>query len=354
MAAPSSTVDRDLPAGNAAQASTSRANSAEVSRGYGASLAVRDIASEMLAFIERPTDPNLTALGLRVWERCRGDYMTGVAGVIAEMYPEGELGPLAMVNLQLLQFAGAWADGAFQRIETAHSYAAALACSDASKDALGDIEVGWPGFLVHVPEGLIRVVEGPTDLSVDRIGLRVGTSQCAMILWTTSPRFGAGEVSFVPFCAPNMAELLFADPETSHRLPGVSDSEMTCVGRALVVCKRIVAGLLLALQHQDNFRTRECRLRSSSGSRRDGAPLHRVTIVGRPLRVDCRPAVRHYLAGVGGCAPASLQCLVRGHYRRQVIGIGRGGRKVIWVEPYWRGPEDAPILTKPCRLGGDK
>lgn len=27
------------------------------------------------------------------------------------------------------------------------------------------------------------------------------------------------------------------------------------------------------------------------------------------------------------------------------------GRKVIWIEPYWRGPEEAPILARPFKVG---
>lgn len=48
--------------------------------------------------------------------------------------------------------------------------------------------------------------------------------------------------------------------------------------------------------------------------------------------------------------PPAIQRLVRGHHKRQVVGIGRSGRRVIWIEPYWRGPEDAPILTRPYKV----
>lgn len=47
-----------------------------------------------------------------------------------------------------------------------------------------------------------------------------------------------------------------------------------------------------------------------------------------------------------------FQSCVRGHYKRQVIGVGRSGRKVIWIEPYWRGPEGAPLLVRPYEFTG--
>lgn len=35
------------------------------------------------------------------------------------------------------------------------------------------------------------------------------------------------------------------------------------------------------------------------------------------------------------------QFLVRGHFRRQPHGPGRGERKTIWIAPHWKGPEGA-------------
>ena len=107
------------------------------------------------------------------------------------------------------------------------------------------------------------------------------------------------------------------------------------------------------MQNTDNMRTREVGNRQTL-KQRDGEPAHRLTMVGHPLKIDLRDHVRTYLGGGkrgGKHAPPSVQVLVRGHHKRQVFGVGRMGRKVIWIEPFWRGPEDAPILTRPKKLG---
>lgn len=67
--------------------------------------------------------------------------------------------------------------------------------------------------------------------------------------------------------------------------------------------------------------------------------------------VDCRPAVKDYLTSLDG-SPPLYQTLVRGHYKRQAHGPGASMRKVIWIEPYWRGPEDADIVVRPYVIGG--
>ncbi len=75
----------------------------------------------------------------------------------------------------------------------------------------------------------------------------------------------------------------------------------------------------------------------------------RICYVGRALKVDCRQAVKRFLstgAGKKG-GPQTVQTLVRGHHKKQPFGPRSTLRKVIWREPFWRGPEDAPIMTRP-------
>jgi hypothetical protein len=52
---------------------------------------------------------------------------------------------------------------------------------------------------------------------------------------------------------------------------------------------------------------------------------------------DVRQAMRDYAAGVRGSP--SVRSLVRGHYKRQAHGPNRSDRRLIWISPYWRGPD---------------
>jgi hypothetical protein len=83
---------------------------------------------------------------------------------------------------------------------------------------------------------------------------------------------------------------------------------------------------------------------------RRGEPECRVFTLRRDVKVDCRDAVRSYCRGVSPNAP-SVQSLVRGHWKRQAHGPGYEQRKFIFVEPYWRGPEDGPIAMRAHSLG---
>lgn len=124
--------------------------------------------------------------------------------------------------------------------------------------------------------------------------------------------------------------------------------------RAHQIVRRIVIGALYTLQRTTNFVTRDRTLKRRHVGRH-GPPTHRVTTIGRPVKVDCSGWVRGYIDGATDDRDSPMfQSVVRGHYKRQVVGVGRTDRKVIWIEPYWRGPEESPILVRPYVVGNGK
>jgi hypothetical protein len=56
-----------------------------------------------------------------------------------------------------------------------------------------------------------------------------------------------------------------------------------------------------------------------------------------------RPANPHQHADGESGVQWQHRWMVRGHPRWQACGPGRSERKLIWVNPFWKGPEDAPI-----------
>lgn len=253
------------------------------------------------------------------------------------------------------QFAALWAHDAFQKVVTTHTYAAALMCSDAQREALGDLHLPWRAFMVVVPDGMLQVVDSYGDARHYRRALVCVLAEGEAILCVYDPDAqpveGRSTSAMLLHVAPSLADLLFDPPEQLLGLQGPLGS--SAEARVLRMVTRMVTGLLVALLYTNDFRKPKAPKGAQRGGGRDPhrAPEHRVTFVGKPLKIDCRAQVASYLAGKPGSrrdpkAPA-VQFMVRGHHKRQVIGVGRTGRKVIWVEPYWKGAEDAPILTKP-------
>lgn len=48
----------------------------------------------------------------------------------------------------------------------------------------------------------------------------------------------------------------------------------------------------------------------------------------------------------GGGKPV-VRFMVRGHWRNQAFGAGRTDRKLIWIKPFYKGPDVATVINKP-------
>lgn len=305
------------------------------------------------------SDEDLMGFGLMLWE---DTYRKDPAGAphlieegVARLY-KGASMTKRRCALAFARFAALWAHQAFQKIVTTHTFAAALMCSDASRESLEDLPVPWRAFMIVVPDGLLAFESGATGVKVDlrRILVTLAEDGSAnLAAYDPSERGNDATSAVFSQSAPTMAELLFDGDEPELVGEGVSADGPEA--RALKMAKRLVVGLLMTLAYTDNLRRSKAstngRTRTDSSGREE--PQHRTTFVGKPLKIDLRDKVRSFLGKpTGGAYRApSVQVLVRGHYKRQVVGVGRSGRKVIWIEPYWKGDPEAPILSRPRRVG---
>lgn len=64
------------------------------------------------------------------------------------------------------------------------------------------------------------------------------------------------------------------------------------------------------------------------------------TLVGRSTTPYQGPS-----AAIGKQLTERIQ--TRGHWKSQAHGLGRTERKIIFIEPYWRGPDAAEVINKP-------
>jgi hypothetical protein len=318
------------------------------------------------------SDQELTSAGRALWERTYkigGDDSDVVEASRGAALNWGEAarakgvlvndGRIAVAEA-VFGFAAKWAVHAFQRITTTHTYAAALMCTDASKDVLQDIEMQWHAFMVCLPNGLLTYKDEEIGLESEYTRILVASFSDSASLILLNQNGGKTRHRLVVQVGNNIADVLDADATSPTPINtvgaemDVSTGTQDKVRRIFILAKRLVAGLLLALQNQNNFKSRVSPSRDGKKKREHDDPQHRVVFIGAPLKIDCRPQVADYINNGSHKrkgAPPAVQLLVRGHHKRQVVGVGRIGRKVIFVQPYWRGPEDAPILTRPKQVG---
>jgi hypothetical protein len=317
------------------------------------------------------SDKELTSTGMALWKQTYGagggdSDVVKRAREVAQNWGRDVSERGILVNEQRLNvveaimgFTAKWAVHAFQRITTTHTYAAALMCSDADRSVLEDIEMQWHAFMICVPNGLLSYTdeERKTDTEYNRILVASFDHQAIIVLLNQGSEKSSNRL--VAQVSSTIADLLdVGDSEIVHTLgeDTISSSTKSKVQRIIILAKRLVAGLLLALQNQNNFKSKTSPSRDGKKHRDPGSePAHRVVFVGAALKIDCRPNVADYIRNGSPRrkgAPPQVQTLVRGHHKRQVCGVGRAGRKVIFVEPFWRGDVDAPILTRPKKVSG--
>jgi hypothetical protein len=323
-------------------------------------------------------DHTLMRVGADLWQ---ATYARGMADAEAAKVCEadGRLRPTSA------RFAALWAVDAFQRLQCSHTFAAALMCTDVDAAGLRDAREGWHAFSVIVPSGLMKAPnEGSFEIRRILFAQFRGSAMLSLHDFTGK---GERERAVFVLTAPTVAELLVGDlPEAGHGLDfsydGVKNIAIGPAGsktdvsiehddlrvsgieidgpekRLVLLARRLTAGLLLATQHEPDVQVRQVAERPAGyrkGQRQDGEPAHRMVIVGRPLAIDCREGIESYIRTgkvTRGGRPGlpAVQWIVRGHYKHQVCGVGRLGRKLIWVKPHWKGKEDAPILTHARRV----
>lgn len=81
-------------------------------------------------------------------------------------------------------------------------------------------------------------------------------------------------------------------------------------------------------------------------SRGKGKPRPRRWILGSEIEIapEIVEAARQSGAGRGGRWHVMRRHVVRGHLRNQACGRGRQERKILWIAPYWKGPEGGAVL----------
>lgn len=243
------------------------------------------------------------------------------------------------VEYHAMLAARAWLSGGLQSVNMPHKYAAALACTDCISLADSGLNMPWPAFEVRVPNGLIPIagtddyVEcvlcSPISMSSGAVGLSIITATTKLIFITK---------------AAALADLIGRTIQLAEDASGAEAA--SAYQRAVAVANRLLASVVVDLASIPPGTTHREPVAAARVDKM-GIPSVNTLQIGRALNVDCRGTIREYLNG--GRGTPSVTTLVRGHFRNQAHGKGHQSRKIIWVQPFFRG--DGPMLVRPTRLG---
>lgn len=236
-----------------------------------------------------------------------------------------------------------WCACGFPRLRIRALRAASLAATAIPGGVVGSVRPPWPAFLVNL--------EGVDDLLPDPD--RPGFFYDQVEVLYTSVLGGEPTWSFWRKSLSSEARVMLgtraedwgSDLDSLRLFDHAAGDPQA---RLFQVVSRIVLGACLMLSAPGQVEQTRNRARSKR-FRRSGPPGMTDFVLGNDVRVDVREPVRDYILR-GGSSP-TVQSLVRGHWKYQAHGPQYSLRKLIHVEPYWRGPEDGPVVVRAHRLG---
>lgn len=225
-----------------------------------------------------------------------------------------------------------WARNGLQSIVMPHRLAAALIATDLPGEI--GFKLPWPAFEIRVPNNLLTASRG--DLRSILVAENVGNADLVIDQF-----FDDSEAQTVVTDRSKLGADYDVDwfEEANGLEHDARDKRV-----ALMATRLLVNTCLMMTAHRESesvdFTARVRRAKDTT---------HVTEFVpGRALRVDCVQDVRDYVAGKRSVTP-KVTTLVRGHWRNQVHGAARALRKLIWIQPFYRG--EGAMVVRPTLLG---
>lgn len=223
-------------------------------------------------------------------------------------------------------FCEGWRRSSFARLAIGHKLAAALMLTSPPAEPIAS---PWECWSLHVPDGLLEL--NPNDEDTGRIGR----------VW----------------CHGSDARFLVVKRQGQWAL--VEADNASTNPRVNAAVKGFVKGVLLTMDSDPRSHITgqwgpAARPMSPRAPATAPAPTANQYELGGTVQVDLRAQLKQYLSERGSGISPSVQFLVRGHWRNQVCGAGRADRRYIWIEPYWKGPEESRVLLRTHFLKNDE
>lgn len=252
-----------------------------------------------------------------------------------------QLGPMTdsqrVVSTLGLQWASDWARFGCPVFSVTASAAVAMAMTDSTGRGAEDAPFPFPAICIQMPRpSPIRLQEAGEEIAWICVGeWRVSQSEdrplqyiqgrtpCGLLLCQYGPR-SLGEMAFE------------------------SSGEETDAAAMLRIAQNLLA-YVSSLRAADE--PSGAMPRCFDLTTREGAPTRSWTI-GRAIKLPGSVLAAARSGGVRSAAwKLGARFVVRGHWRHQACGEARANRKVIWIAPHWKGPDNQEAFARLYEIG---
>jgi hypothetical protein len=270
-----------------------------------------------------------------------------------------------------------WAESAFSTIRVDERLAASFMATRLPQSDLPEIKAPWRTMLIELPKNMLRehdatpangwaspefidwvFVQNIPSQDPGHVELGLQSTHANWLIWLVPSCIGPkppmpvrtlSEMAWLSEHAEARPFDIMGRPRETDPNGRDIDADVDAIITTNRMVLRFVAGTLFELASQESAVQSVKRFGPPKRRRTQDEPSSWVFRLTRDVRVDCRTAIREASARGEGRAP-TIQSLVRGHWKPRLSErIGRP----VHVEPYWRGPEDAPIAVRSHVLKGD-
>lgn len=255
----------------------------------------------------------------------------------------------ALVSLCLDTY---WYDCGMPTIEVGHKLAASLMLTNSSNEVSESVQLPFPAFKIIVPNNLLTFSDGEVrsivvgrHIKPEEVPHTVGKQRTPVEGFAMATRAGHGGTFSVASTLPLLfsAKTRLQSPEA---IIPVDDADQ----QKLPFVSQLILGVCLYMTGDSKeFPIKQVgKGHHWEGHARSGPPTIRTYRLTRQVQHDFRTFVSDYCSGKG--SKLSVQYMVTGHWRNQPHGPNNTLRKLIFIQPFWKGPADAPIAVRQHKL----
>jgi hypothetical protein len=244
-------------------------------------------------------------------------------------------------------FASRWMLDGYPSISLGARLAASFAATRLAPEHASEVRMPWPRFWIDVPTGVIPVRllnPGKPDDESWVTGVAVYSTDSGVMDVLT-----ANTEQFVMFSSMSPASMADGH-ERAFQVLGEHDATESRVDELARQSRRVgemVGRLVIGVANEMTLQHSTSIGRSLPPYKTDGRGVPKCYnfALKRDVKIDCRQSVRDYVEGRSPNTP-NVQYLVRGFWRWQAYGPGYSLRRWVWIEPFWKGPDTAPIAVR--------
>lgn len=302
---------------------------------------------ELSPSLERIDKDGLIRVGRAVWPITYQKTEDDKEALINAAYTESHRIVLNMPNYRIMVMGSAlWYHQGLNQITIGHKFCAALLATKVTGELLKHVHPPWRCFYINLPNKMFFVQSNESNSLVDLVGVMVFQNKLIQqeMRWGW---FGITNTSTTLWRHGYTSEMLEDDALLCSPFEERFSEELEDIDkRTTIMLSKLIINVCLAFndptqiikQPKEPFRG----WHHTKSTRKNSMPYVRNYVLGKEKIVDCRAAVQDYLLTGRTNKGLTVQKLVTGHFKPK---LGERLGRPVWIEPYWKGKEGAPILT---------